>query len=137
MIYTWHQEILKKIPKNLFYGKCLNWRPKSYFGFSWIAFQLKCEHLVHVQKFLWSFGFLSWLPTYAFITNCGLNRHVYISVIVLDILGKLIRVSQNVCGCLALNEFSVPQMELPFIENLRIRSLISVSIVLLFCGSFF
>ena len=45
-------------------------------------------------KFLWSFGFLSWLSAYVFITNCWLNGHVNISVIVLNIMDKLIHDSQ-------------------------------------------
>ena len=55
---------------------------------------------VHIQKFLWSFGFLSRLSTHVFITNCGLNWYVYILELILVILEKLIYDSQNVCGCL-------------------------------------
>ena len=57
--------------------------------------------------FLWSFGFLSWSSPYVFITNCGLNEYAYILEIVLDILDKLIHDSQNICGCLTLNEMHI------------------------------
>ena len=62
--------------------------------------------MVYIQKFLWSFGFLSRLSTYVFITNCELNGYLYILEIVLDIMDKLIDDSQNVCGCLTLNLIS-------------------------------
>ena len=39
-----------------------------------------------------------------FITNYGLNGHVYILKIVLDILHELIHDSQNACGYLTLDE---------------------------------
>ena len=42
-----------------------------------------------------------------FITDCGLNRYVYILDIVLGILDKLIHDSQNICGCLTLNEMHI------------------------------
>ena len=54
-----------------------------------------------------SFGFLSWLSTCVFISNCGLNGYVYILEIVLDILGKLSHDFWNVCGCLTLNEMHI------------------------------
>ena len=57
--------------------------------------------------FLWFFGFLSWLSTCVFISNCGLNGYVYILEIVLDILGKLNHDFWNVCGCLTLNEMHI------------------------------
>ena len=57
--------------------------------------------------FLWFFGFLSWLSTCVFISNCGLNGYVYILEIVLDILGKLSHDFWNVCGCLTLNEMHI------------------------------
>ena len=56
--------------------------------------------MVHIQTFLWSFGFLSWLSTYVFITNCWLNGYVYKS-------DKLIHDSQNSCECLTLNEMHI------------------------------
>ena len=58
--------------------------------------------MVHIWKILWSFGFLSWLSTYVFIINSGLNGQIFESV--LDILDKFIYDSQNVCGCLTLNK---------------------------------
>ena len=135
-------------------------------------------------KFLWSFGFLSWLSTYLFITNCGLNGYVYILEIILVILDKHTYDSRNVCGCLTLNEMLMklasliicsindnlviksstlpPEVKtkktVPYIVNLiflctsietlftgtlRIKSLtyfrhqIDITVVLLFCGSFF
>ena len=62
--------------------------------------RLKYPIMVHIKKFFWSFGFLSWLSTYVFITNCWLNRYVYK-------LDKLIHDSQNVCECLTLNEIHI------------------------------
>ena len=46
------------------------------------------------------FGFLSWLSTYVFITNCWLNGYVYT-------LDRLIHDSQNVCKCLTLNKMHI------------------------------
>ena len=70
--------------------------------------------------FLSSFGSLSWLVTYAFISNCGLSGCVYILEIVLDILGKLNHNSWNVCGCLTLNEMHI---ELAFLIICLINNL--------------
>ena len=56
--------------------------------------------MVHIKKFLWSFGFLSWLLTCVFITICLLNRYAYK-------LYKLIHDSQNICECLTLNEMHI------------------------------
>ena len=47
-------------------------------------------------KVLLLFGLPSWLSAYVFIITCDLNRHVYISEIVLNILDKLIHDSQNI-----------------------------------------
>ena len=63
--------------------------------------------IVQLWKFLWSFGVLSSLSTYVFITIYGLNGHVYILEIVLGILYKLLHDSQNVCGCLTLYEIHI------------------------------
>ena len=63
--------------------------------------------MVHIWKFLWSFGFSSWFSTYVFVTNFRLNGYVYILEIVLDILDKLIHDSRNVFGCLILNEMHI------------------------------
>ena len=57
--------------------------------------------------FLGSFGFLSWLSSYVFFSNCGVNEYVYILEIALDILGKLNHDSWNVCECLTLNEMHI------------------------------
>ena len=56
---------------------------------------------------LWSFGFLSWLSSYVFITNCGLNGYVYIFEIILVTLNKLICDFRNICGCLTLNKILI------------------------------
>ena len=56
--------------------------------------------MVHIYKFLWSFGFLSWLSTYVFFTNCWLNRYVHK-------LDKLNHDSQNICECLTLNQMHI------------------------------
>ena len=64
-------------------------------------------------KALWSFDFLSWLLTYVFITIFAVNGCVYILKTVLDIMEKLTHVSQNVCGCLALNEMYI---KLPYLK---------------------
>ena len=70
--------------------------------------------------FLWSFGSLSWLSTYVFISNCGFSGYVYILEIVLDILGKFNHNSWNVCGCLTLNEMHI---ELAFLIIYLINNL--------------
>ena len=41
--------------------------------------------MVHIWKFFWYFGLLSWFSTYVFITTCGWNGYVCILEIVLDI----------------------------------------------------
>ena len=77
------------------------------YQFSLDFFSIEMGALGPSIKFLWSFGFLSWLSAYVFITNSCLNGHVYISAIVLNILEKLIHDCQNVCGCLTLNEMYI------------------------------
>ena len=67
--------------------------------------------MVHIQKFLWSFGFLSWLSTYVFITNCRLNGYVFK-------LDKPIHDSQNICECLTLNEMHIKQGQISILDNL-------------------
>ena len=57
--------------------------------------------------FLGSFGFLSWLSSYVFFSNCGVNEYVYLLEIALDILGKLSHDSWNVCECLTPNEMHI------------------------------
>ena len=116
--------------------------------------------MVYIQKFLWSFGFLSRLSTYVFITNCELYGYLYILEIVLDIMDKLIDDSQNVCGCLTLNDMHIKLTSLitcSIIDNLTNTSSTSppkvktnstvyrtfnnfvyyLTVVLLSCGSFF
>ena len=41
------------------------------------------------------------------MTNCGLNGYLYILGIILVTLNKLIYDSQNICGCLTLNEMLI------------------------------
>ena len=77
------------------------------FQFSLDFFSIEMRAFGPSIKFLWSFGFLSWLSAYVFITNSCLNGHVYISVIVLNILDKLIHDCRNVCECLTPNEMYI------------------------------
>ena len=58
-------------------------------------------------KFLSPFDFLSRRSAYVFITNCCLNGHWYISLIVLNISSKVTHNSQNVYGHLTLNEMYI------------------------------
>ena len=93
----------------------------SYSNWKTIYPRLK---FIHLLKKYWStckssfdlFYFLSWFSTYVFITNCGLNGYVYISEIALDILSELIHDSQNIYGCLTLNEMRMKMTSLKIFQ---------------------
>ena len=70
------------------------------------------KKMFQVLEFFWSFGFLSRLSTYVFITSCGINGNVYILQLVLDILNKLIYDSKNICGFWTMNEMHIESASL-------------------------